>query len=60
MQLTKSFFSDSVIFIDKKKVENLLWRKSAFCGEKVKNAGEKKEKIIQAGQHLSPLLGCRL
>jgi hypothetical protein len=42
MQLTKTIFPDSVIFIEKKRVENGVWRKSAFCGEKVKNAGEKK------------------
>ena len=42
MQLTKTIFPDSVIFIEKKRVENRVWRKSAFCGEKVKNAGEKK------------------
>jgi hypothetical protein len=42
MQLNKTIFSDSTIFIEKKRVENRLWRKSAFCGEKVENAGEKK------------------
>ncbi len=41
MQLTETIFSDSTIFIEKKRVENRLWRKSAFCGEKGKNAGEK-------------------
>jgi hypothetical protein len=44
MQFTKTIFLDSVIFIEKKRVENRLWRKSAFCGEKVKNAGEKEKK----------------
>ena len=43
IQLTKTIFPDSVVFIEKKRVENWLWRKSAFCGEKVKNAGEKKK-----------------
>jgi hypothetical protein len=46
MQLTKTIFLDSPIFIEKKRVENRLWRnlprKSSFCGEKVKNAGERK------------------
>jgi hypothetical protein len=43
MQLTKTIFLDSATFIEIKKVENLLWKtKSAFCGEKEKNAGEKK------------------
>ncbi len=42
MQLTKTIFPDSTTFIEKKRVENRWWRKNAFCGEKVKNAGEKK------------------
>jgi hypothetical protein len=42
MQLTETMFTDSTIFVEKKRVENGLWRKNAFCGEKVKNAGEKK------------------
>jgi hypothetical protein len=44
MQFTTALpiFPDSPIFIEKKRVENRFWRKSAFCGEKVKNAGEKK------------------
>jgi hypothetical protein len=41
MQLTKTSFLDSATFLEKKRVENRLWRKSAFCGEKVKNAGGK-------------------
>jgi hypothetical protein len=49
MQLTKTIFPDSVIFIEKKRVENRLWRKSAFCGEKVKNAGEKKNSLVNFG-----------
>jgi hypothetical protein len=48
MQLTKTIFHDSATFIVKKKVENRLWRKSAFCGEKVKNAGEKKNIMTEA------------
>ena len=40
MQLTKTIFLDSAAFIEKKRVENRLWRKSAFCSEKVKNAGD--------------------
>jgi hypothetical protein len=42
MQLTKTIFPDSTIFIEKKRAENRLWRKNALYGEKVKNAGEKK------------------
>jgi hypothetical protein len=42
MQLTKTTFLDSATFIEKKRIENRMWRKSAFCGEKVNNAGEKK------------------
>ena len=30
MQLTKTIFSDSAIFIEKKAVENLLWGKGEF------------------------------
>ena len=30
MQLTKTTFSDSAIFIEKKRVENRLWAKSEF------------------------------
>ncbi len=33
MQLTKTIFLDSVSFIEKKRVENRLWRKSALCGD---------------------------
>jgi hypothetical protein len=40
--LSQTIFPDSTIFIEKKRVENRLWRKCAFFGEKVKNAGEKK------------------
>jgi hypothetical protein len=49
MQFTKRIFPDIVIFVEKKRVENLLWRKSAFRGEKVKNAGEK-QKTMPAGE----------
>jgi hypothetical protein len=49
MQLTETIFSDSVIFIVKKREENRLWRKSAFCGEKVKNAGGKKKIHLREG-----------
>ena len=34
MQLTKTNFSDSVIFIEKKSVENWLWAKVNFVGKK--------------------------
>ena len=34
MQLTKTFFPNSAIFIEKKWVENRLWEKVHFCGEK--------------------------
>ncbi len=34
MQLTKTIFPDSAIFIDKKRVENRLWRKSGFLWRK--------------------------
>jgi hypothetical protein len=34
MQLTKTIFPDSASFIEKKRVENRLWRKVNFCGEK--------------------------
>jgi hypothetical protein len=36
MKSTKTIFLDSFIFIEKKRVENRLWRKSALYGEKVK------------------------
>ncbi len=34
MHLSETIFPDSAIFIEKKRVENRLWRKSEFCGEK--------------------------
>ncbi len=34
MQLTKTIFPDSAIFIEKKRVENRLWRKSEFLWRK--------------------------
>ena len=34
MQLTKTIFSDSAIFIEKKTVENRCWQKVNFCGQK--------------------------
>ena len=34
MQLTKTIFPDSAIFIEKKRVENRLWRKSEFSWRK--------------------------
>ena len=34
MQLTKTIFQNFAIFIEKKWVENRLWLKSGFCGEK--------------------------
>ena len=54
MQFTRTIFPDSTIFIEKKRVENRLWRKSTFCGEKVKNAGEKKM------HHIRPSAGTRV
>ena len=34
MQLTKTFFPNSAIFIEKKMVENRLWGKSGFLSGK--------------------------
>ena len=34
MQLTRTIFSDSAIFIEKKRVENRLWAKRKCCGQK--------------------------
>jgi hypothetical protein len=33
VQLTKSISPDSASFVEKKRVENRLWRKGEFCGE---------------------------
>jgi hypothetical protein len=38
MQLTRTIFFNSTAFIEEKRANNLLWRKSAFGGEEVKNA----------------------
>ena len=35
MQFTKTIFSLSTIFIEKKRVENLLWAKSEFLWAKI-------------------------
>ena len=34
MQLTKNIFQNSAIFIEKKWVENQLWKKCVFVGKK--------------------------
>ena len=45
MQLTKTIFSDSAIFIEKKRVENQLWAKSEFLWAKKNASFEPPSKI---------------
>jgi hypothetical protein len=42
IQLTKTIFLESATYIENKRIDNRLWRKSAFCGKKVNNSGENK------------------
>ena len=55
MQLTKTIFSDSVIFIEKKRVENRLLAKSEFFVGKKKYSSA----ILEALTHLSSEFGAK-